>query len=107
MKCLESADKLIHGPRRASYGPVEESFKRHALVWNGVLLPKLKEGMEITPQDVALMMVGLKVTREANAHSQDNLDDICGYTALLEELYDKDPAQSFIDSEACRDLGRR
>lgn len=100
-KCLESADKLIHGPRRASYGPVKESFTRVAKTWSAI------KNVDFTPQDVALMMVAFKICREANSHSQDNLDDICGYTALLEELYDQDPVQSFMDSEAAGDLGNR
>jgi len=97
-KCLDNAKELINGPRRAAYGPVEESFNRVALMWTAILQK------EITPHQVALMMVAFKISREANSHKQDNLDDIAGYTALLEELYASDPVQSFMDSEAAATL---
>lgn len=79
---LEEAEEIINGPRRASYGPVEESFERVALVWSGIL------GTKVTAIQVALMMTGLKLCREGNAHHRDNLVDIVGYTLLLEKLID-------------------
>ncbi len=84
---LEEANEVINGPRREAYGPVEESFKRHAQVWNAILMPKLKE--EITPEEVTLMMIGLKLMRESNSHSRDNLIDLAGYTALLAKLHNE------------------
>jgi hypothetical protein len=84
LSVAQEAENIINGPRRDAYGPVEESFKRHASVWTGILQHKLQS--PITPQEVALMMIGLKLTREANAHQRDNLTDIVGYTLLLEKL---------------------
>lgn len=80
--CLKRADKLINGPRRKSYGPVEDSFKRIATMWSIILKHN------ISPKDVALCMVALKLCRESNAHNIDNLDDIAGYTALAELVKD-------------------
>lgn len=77
---LEEADRIISSARRAEYGPVEESFKKIATVWSMVLKH------EVTPEDVALCMVGLKFCREANAPKRDNLVDMCGYAALLAQL---------------------
>lgn len=79
----QEAEEIINGPRRAAYGPVEESFERIALVWSGIL------GTEVTGLQVALLMVGLKTVREANAHSRDNLVDLVGYTLLAEKLIKK------------------
>lgn len=78
---LEEAQNLIQGDRRDDYGPVEESFLRIASIWTGVL------GRPVSPQQVALCMIGLKLYREANTHKRDNLVDIAGYTALLEQLW--------------------
>lgn len=77
---LTEAEQIINGPRRDAYGPVEESFERIALTWSGIL------GHPITAQQVALMMIGLKVCREANSHHRDNLVDIVGYTLLKQKL---------------------
>lgn len=81
VRCFENATRLINGPRRAAYGRVDASFKRVALMWTAILQ------REITTQEVALMMVAFKVAREAHSHNDENMDDIAGYTALLEELH--------------------
>jgi hypothetical protein len=76
----EEAERTISGPRRGDYGDAAESFRRIALTWSAVL------GVKVTPQQVALCMVGLKICREANAHKHDSLVDICGYTGLIAEM---------------------
>lgn len=82
------AHKIIHGPRRASYGPVEESFKKVALGWSVLF------HTTVTPQQVALAMIWLKVCREANATHRDNAVDICGYADLLDQLNTKQKTQN-------------
>ncbi len=77
---LEEAQEIISGPRRESYGSVEASFTRIANLWTPIV------GIRVTPQQVALCMIQLKVAREANSHSRDNLVDISGYAALLGDL---------------------
>lgn len=77
---LLEAEEIINGPRRDSYGPVEESFQRVAAVWSAVLKTT------ITPHQVALCMIGLKLCREANKPARDNLVDICGYAGLAEKV---------------------
>jgi hypothetical protein len=78
--CLETANEIINGPRRDAYGPVEQSFANTAKVWSIILKT------EITPLQVSMCMIALKLLREANKHSDDNLVDICGYTALAEKV---------------------
>lgn len=80
MTILEEADATINGPRRAAYGPAEESFARIATVWSALLR------QPITATQVALCMAAFKLCREANAHSRDNLVDLCGYAALLQAI---------------------
>lgn len=82
MNCLETANEIINGPRRDSYGPVEESFKKIATVWSYILKT------EVSPLQVAQCMIGLKLLRESNKHGIDNLVDICGYAALAEKVQD-------------------
>jgi len=77
---IDKAQRVIEGCKRSAYGPVEESFARIANIWSGIL------GHDITAKEVALMMTGLKLHREANKHSRDNLVDIHGYVLLVEKL---------------------
>lgn len=88
---LSEAQAIITGPRRESYGPVEESFERAARVWNELLFKKLKEPLVGT--DVGMAMAGLKLCREANKHDRENLVDVAGYAALLDQLHSANPTQ--------------
>ena len=77
----DEAQKIINGPRRDDYGPVEESFQQIATMWSALF------GKEITSKDVALAMICLKVCRESGPkHTRDSLVDIVGYTLLLEKI---------------------
>lgn len=80
---LQEAERIINGPRRASYGPAIESFKRIATVWNVTLYKNLKT--PITGHQVALCMIGLKLCREVNSPARDNRVDINGYTELADQ----------------------
>lgn len=78
---LEEAKHLICGDRRVDYGDVEDSFKDVAYIWSRIFK------VDVTPEQVALAMAGLKLCREFNAHKHDNLTDICGYAALADYLH--------------------
>jgi Domain of unknown function (DUF6378) len=72
---LDVAKKLVHGPRQGSYGHPFDDFSRTASMWAGYL------GVNIKPEDVALMMIMVKISRLHNSPDhKDSLDDIAGYT---------------------------
>ncbi len=77
---FEEAEATINGPRRGSYGDVNTSFGNIASVWSVVL------HIKVSPEQVALCMIGLKLCREANQHQKDNGVDIVGYAGLHAEL---------------------
>lgn len=77
---LDTAARVINGPRSESYGHPRESFQRIAELWSAFL------GLDIEPNDVASMMILLKLVREDNCHYVDNLVDIAGYAALMNEV---------------------
>ena len=81
--CAE-ADVLINGERQESYGHPAENFTRTAQMWSAIL------GFDVSAADVGLCMVALKLAREANAPSRDNLVDIAGYAGALEKLEEYD-----------------
>jgi hypothetical protein len=77
---LQEADKITGGERHDSYGHPRLDFSRTSQLWSAFL------GIEITPEQVPLMMILLKVSREANKHKRDNLTDIAGYARTREML---------------------
>ena len=77
---LEEARDLIQGDRATSYGDAKESFTRIAKLWSAY------RGVEITPKDVASMMILLKVSRSVTSAKRDNWVDVIGYAALGAEM---------------------
>ena len=77
---LEEARQLIHRDRAADYGEAKASFTRIAQLWS------VYKGVEITPKDVASMMILLKMSRSVTSNKRDNWLDTIGYAALGSEL---------------------
>jgi hypothetical protein len=77
---LAEAEEIIHGARHKSYGDVEVAFKRYATIWSEIIDTK------VSPEQVCMCMIALKMCREKNKPSRDNRVDIAGYTALLDLL---------------------
>lgn len=77
---LAEAERLINGVKRDDYGPVEESFERIAQGWSLII------GAPVTPEQVALCMVWLKVMRYCQSQTRDSAVDMAGYAGLLEKL---------------------
>ena len=80
---LVEAERLTNGPRRNTYGHPLDNFGRTASIWSGIF------GREVTPEQVGLCMVGVKLARETNAHTRDNLVDLAGYSNTLAMIADK------------------
>ena len=70
---LEEAQRLVHGDRGADYGHPLDDFTKTAAMFGAL------RGVYLTAEDVALFMICVKLSREANRHKRDNLTDLCGY----------------------------
>ena len=92
---LNEADELINGPRRAEYGPVQESFRQIAMI------ASIGTRKHLSPADIAKIMLAVKYVREAQAHKRDNLVDLNGYSDLLNQLHELGVA-NIHDSEEIR-----
>jgi len=81
---LLDACKVALNSRGQHYGKVLENHNRIAKIWSIIL------GLDITEEQVALMMVGLKVARliETPDH-QDSILDIAGYAAVMSECVEE------------------
>jgi hypothetical protein len=77
---LQEAERIINGDRRSDYGKALDSFNKIAEGWAMVL------GHPVTPEQVALCMVQLKVARWLNGQQRDSLVDICGYVGCIEQV---------------------
>jgi hypothetical protein len=82
VEALREAARIISGERNKQYGNPENNFERTAKIWSVIL------GIEITNEDVAMMMVGLKVARYASksGFQPDTWVDIAGYAACGYEV---------------------
>jgi hypothetical protein len=80
-KILDEASRLIYGQRQSDYGSVAENFGRIASIWSMIV------GVEITAEQVTLMMIGVKLARLTNtiAH-RDSWVDIAGYVGCYDKL---------------------
>jgi hypothetical protein len=80
-KILDAAHEAVTKDRAATHGSVEASFAQLAAVWS------VRLGVTVTPAQVALMLVDLKVTRAwGNPGHGDNWVDIAGYAACGGEI---------------------
>lgn len=81
---LSVAQEIIEGDREQTYGNFAKNLDNIASLWRQYfdMIADDEGNFYLTAKDVAMMMVLLKIAREANKHKLDNLIDICGYTAL-------------------------
>ena len=78
---LNRAIECVCGKREQDYGSPEDNFNRIATYWSAHL------GMEITAEDVAVMMALLKIARiGTGTASDDSWVDLAGYAACGGEI---------------------
>jgi hypothetical protein len=75
---LDEAKRIVHGDRGENYGHPLEDFSRTAKIWSAIL------GTDVSPEQVALCMVGVKISREVNRPKRDNIVDGAGYFETLD-----------------------
>ena len=75
---LQEAQRIIHGPRRATYGHPLENFSDIAKGWEVILK------CDVVAEDVALCMAWLKICRHNHGGDRDSLVDLAGYAGCID-----------------------
>jgi len=78
----DEGKRLSNTVRQNSYGHPIDDWSKTAKMWSAVLTRKLKE--DITAEEAAMMMVCVKMSREANMPKDDNVVDMAGYVNVLD-----------------------
>ena len=74
--------RVVSSDRRRDYDDPLPNHERIAQIWNVQIAKKLKE--DLSPREVALMMIGLKLAREAYTPKSDNIVDMIGYAQCVQ-----------------------
>lgn len=85
----QEADRLVTDDRQGYYGHPWDNFLLTAQIVTPMLRKKLKDGVDLDPEDVAFFMIGLKLAREINRHKRDNLVDAIGYLKCLDMVVEE------------------
>lgn len=81
MSILTTAEEIINGQRAKDYGDARENHERIANLWSYF------KKVEFSPEDVAVMMILLKIARlMENGYHHDTMVDIAGYAGVLEKM---------------------
>ena len=100
-------DKQIREERGSRYGNVYINHASIGEIWAGILLQAQSSGrwavgQSIPPEIVCLMMVGVKLSREAYRHTDDNIVDGKIYLDFVDEMSgeinDQDPGGMSVGS---------
>lgn len=81
-KVLQEAERLTNTDRQATYGTPYLNHLRIAQLWSAYL------EQEITPEQVAMCQVLVKVARSMESFKEDNFVDGAAYFAIACELAD-------------------
>jgi ABC-type transport system involved in cytochrome bd biosynthesis fused ATPase/permease subunit len=84
---LADAATTIAGVREQEYGSKLQNFTQIAMLFQGTLATKLLPNARITPEDVALLMMQVKIARLAKSPDhKDSILDVAGYAGCYDDL---------------------
>lgn len=84
---LRRANDTINGDRQRDYGDKLQNFSQIAMLWQGLLATKLQPNAAIFPEDVALLMIAVKMARLAKSPDhEDSILDVAGYAGCYSLL---------------------
>lgn len=99
MNILQEAEALTDGPRQRDYDHPLPNHQRIANLWNAYAECRKDRHAPLSPEDVATMMILLKIARHVYTPKRDNLVDICGYARCLERMDERRQAEAMFAEE--------
>jgi len=91
MNILEEANGLVHGNRGVDYGHPYVDYECTAAMWRSLIKRRYGVDVPMTPDFACLLMVAVKLSREAGKHKKDNLVDAAGYSECAQMCLDYVP----------------
>ena len=90
---LDAAKEIVTGERERQYGKPEDNFRMIGNLWEIYLKARCLDrdgGLDILPEDVAMMMSLLKIARIASGnYKTDSFVDLAGYAACAGECAER------------------
>lgn len=88
---IDEAKEIIYGDREQTYGKPAHNLRNIADYWMHYMNTKAtvitKAGTAyLTPEDVCIMMILLKIARQSNSYKRDNIVDAIGYLGLIDRI---------------------
>lgn len=80
---FETVKELVQVDRRKDYDHPLDCCARIAKTWEAVL------GIDISPEQVALCLAGMKIARESHKPKADNRLDLAGYAWVANEIHEE------------------
>jgi hypothetical protein len=88
---LEEAAHITATDRQRAYGHPSDNHGNTAALWKAYIERRFGVSLgDFDARDVCMMMVLLKVSRDANLRTHDNLVDICGYARNAEMIRERE-----------------
>lgn len=87
---IEQAQVVVSGARQTDYGHPRDNHNCTATMWSAWLSRRYDMPIQLDNQDVCMMNVLQKVSREANKHKDDTWVDIVGYVLNAAMCKDSD-----------------
>ena len=81
----EEAIRIVGGDRQQAYGTPRANMAHTGRLWG----PILGLDRDVTPQEVAMCMIAVKMSRELHRPSRSNRVDLIGYTICLDRVEDE------------------
>lgn len=77
---LDEAKAVVYGRAEKEYGDPYDDFNRIAKMWSAIL------GVGVSPDQVPICMIALKLSRLCHGMKRDTIVDIAGWAATIERL---------------------
>jgi hypothetical protein len=105
-RILQKAQKAVYGDRNIDYGKPGDDFACQAAMVSAYLSRKHKAKIELTAEDMPIIMILAKVSRLSNAYKEDSVVDIAGYAETLAWTHEDRTAQD-TEQVAAQELDPR